>query len=315
MALAYPQGESEPTMVVSRPDDTPIDSQASYSRPSCAGLLTENEATSRAVLRFCPLCVFVHDLDGRILDVNRAGATQLGYSKDELLQLTVFDIYVIDREELEEERARMQWRGMRAGDELRMLCTHTRKDGSTYLADVRVTACQIKGRDLVLAYVADVTERQRIEEERVARMREAEEHARNIERKNIAMAELVGYAAAERERLERRIAANIADIILPLISAARLSKNQRLDAHLDLLERSLKGLVAFRMAKLDSFEFGLTRREIQVCELVRQGLSTKEIAGLLGISKRSVDTHRTRIRKKLGLPRSGAELAVFLQRL
>jgi len=45
----------------------------------------------------------------------------------------------------------------------------------------------------------------------------------------------------------------------------------------------------------------LTAREVQVLELVAEGHSTKEIAGLLGISYKTADSHRSRIMEKLGV--------------
>jgi DNA-binding CsgD family transcriptional regulator len=45
----------------------------------------------------------------------------------------------------------------------------------------------------------------------------------------------------------------------------------------------------------------LTPTELRVCALIRCDLSTKEIAQMLGTSIRTVDTHRTRVRKKLGM--------------
>lgn len=45
----------------------------------------------------------------------------------------------------------------------------------------------------------------------------------------------------------------------------------------------------------------LTAREIQVLELVGEGKSTKQIAGLLNISYKTADSHRSRIMEKLGV--------------
>ncbi len=45
----------------------------------------------------------------------------------------------------------------------------------------------------------------------------------------------------------------------------------------------------------------LTSREVQVLSLVANGHSTKEIAGLLGISYKTADSHRSRIMEKLGV--------------
>jgi PAS domain S-box-containing protein len=45
----------------------------------------------------------------------------------------------------------------------------------------------------------------------------------------------------------------------------------------------------------------LTSREVQVLALVADGHSTKEIAGLLNISYKTADSHRSRIMEKLGV--------------
>ena len=54
----------------------------------------------------------------------------------------------------------------------------------------------------------------------------------------------------------------------------------------------------------------LGRRERTVFELIGRGLATKEIAATLRISPKTVDTHRQRIRRKLGVP-SAARLAAL----
>ena len=45
----------------------------------------------------------------------------------------------------------------------------------------------------------------------------------------------------------------------------------------------------------------LTRRERQVFELIVQGLQNKEAARVLGVSPRTVEVHRGRIARKLGV--------------
>ncbi|MFO1381194.1 MAG: helix-turn-helix transcriptional regulator [Chitinivorax sp.] len=58
----------------------------------------------------------------------------------------------------------------------------------------------------------------------------------------------------------------------------------------------------------------LTAREQQVFSLVAQGLSTKEIARRFGISPRTVEIHRARVQRKLGV-NSLAELARLYDQL
>ena len=57
----------------------------------------------------------------------------------------------------------------------------------------------------------------------------------------------------------------------------------------------------------------LTFREHQICDMIRSGLSSKEIAEVLGVSDHTILCHRVRIRKKLGLRTGGPQLAEYLQ--
>ncbi|MDE7380513.1 MAG: LuxR C-terminal-related transcriptional regulator [Muribaculaceae bacterium] len=45
----------------------------------------------------------------------------------------------------------------------------------------------------------------------------------------------------------------------------------------------------------------LTRNDLRICSYLRMNMSTKEIASLMNISERSVESHRYRLRKRLGM--------------
>jgi DNA-binding CsgD family transcriptional regulator len=57
----------------------------------------------------------------------------------------------------------------------------------------------------------------------------------------------------------------------------------------------------------------LTPREIQVCNLIASGLTSKQIAGAMKVTVDAVYSHRLHIRKKLGLDLSGEPLATWLK--
>ena len=68
------------------------------------------------------------------------------------------------------------------------------------------------------------------------------------------------------------------------------------------------------MAKLLARFPDLNKNERKLCAYLRLGLSSKEIASLLNISLRSVETFRYRLRKKLGLEQ-GESMTDFFQHL
>jgi DNA-binding CsgD family transcriptional regulator len=51
-----------------------------------------------------------------------------------------------------------------------------------------------------------------------------------------------------------------------------------------------------------------TKREKEVIELLKQKKTSKQIANILFISKRTVEVHRLSIRKKLGFPKMYAQI-------
>jgi DNA-binding NarL/FixJ family response regulator len=55
--------------------------------------------------------------------------------------------------------------------------------------------------------------------------------------------------------------------------------------------------------------YGLTRRELEVLELLASGLTNPTIAERLHVTTRTVDTHVSRILRKLGVPTRAAATA------
>jgi len=108
---------------------------------------------------------------GRFLDVNESACLTLGYSRDELLALTVFDITMgVDRALFDSTRARMKKAGYAVLEVL-----HRRKDGTTFPVEVSLSPVTLE-REYLVAIVRDITERKRAEESH-ARLANAVEHA------------------------------------------------------------------------------------------------------------------------------------------
>jgi len=64
---------------------------------------------------------------------------------------------------------------------------------------------------------------------------------------------------------------------------------------------------------LSSSYYSLTPAEIAICNMIRNGLRTKEIARMRGISIATVNRHRENIRHKLEITNSNVNLATYLQ--
>ena len=66
----------------------------------------------REFLEEAPDAFFAHDMEGRISDVNRKACESLGYSREELLSMTVMDI----EQDFDMAAARAFWESARPGE-------------------------------------------------------------------------------------------------------------------------------------------------------------------------------------------------------
>ena len=113
---------------------------------------------------------------------------------------------------------------------------------------------------------------------------------------------------AERN-LARDVAANVELLIGPLLADMRSRcGDPALGADLRLLEERLSAIASPFLRSLSAANAGLSRREFEVASLIREGRSSKDIAGLLRVSEKAVDFHRMNIRRKLGILKTGESL-------
>jgi DNA-binding CsgD family transcriptional regulator len=61
--------------------------------------------------------------------------------------------------------------------------------------------------------------------------------------------------------------------------------------------------------------YWLTPREIEICNMVKSDITSKEISKLLNISPQTIVKHRKNIRKKLGISNKNINLTSFLHEL
>jgi len=108
----------------------------------------------------------------RFLDVNERACVELGYSREEFLSMTVFDIDPDDDENL---RARVQQQLRESGCAI-VERTHRRKDGTRFPVEVNLRRVRLD-RDYDVAVSRDITARKRTEE----RLREFERVVENLE--------------------------------------------------------------------------------------------------------------------------------------
>ncbi len=124
-------------------------------------VIQENEERYRALFDQSSDGIYLHDLDGSILDVNEAAVAQSGYSRDELLRMTIFDLH---HDSGDRDDILRQWHGWQPGQPLTVETVHRRRDGTVFPGEVRTGVVRIRDRDYILAILRDITDRRQAEE-------------------------------------------------------------------------------------------------------------------------------------------------------
>ncbi len=160
-----------------------------------------------------------------------------------------------------------------------------------------------------------------MKEERERHRDRSRELERKSERSATALSSLAGQVAEHdrllddlRERLAalRRTDRDVAPLIENILNELQ-QRNAAVEAW-SLFESNLRMLAPDFVGRLIDSSAPLTPAEVRIALLLRINLSNKEIGALLNISDRTVDTHRTNIRKKLGVER-GRNLVGLLRTL
>ena len=134
-----------------------------------------------------------------------------------------------------------------------------------------------------------------------------------LEESNVALRVLLEHREKDRQSLEENVLANVRKLIVPFLEELSYHKlDDRSKNLLEIVHQRLEEVVAPFLNRLTSMNRLLTPREIDVAAFIREGKTSKEIAGLLNISVSGVDFHRKMIRKKLGLTNEKSNLRSYL---
>lgn len=106
--------------------------------------------------------IYVHDLEGRFIDANRIAYERLGYTREELLSMTVMDIdapeYAVH---VPERIGTLKKKEVIVFESVRL-----RKDGSPIPLEITSQMISISGKPAVLSIARDITERRQMEEQK-----------------------------------------------------------------------------------------------------------------------------------------------------
>jgi PAS domain S-box-containing protein len=123
--------------------------------------LRRSESRFRTLFDSAGDAIFIHDLDGRFLQVNPMASERLGYSREELLQMTPVDIDAPEYGELVPRRIEE----LRQCESVLFETAHVRRDGTVIPIELSSRIIEYEEQPVVLSIARDITERKRAAEE------------------------------------------------------------------------------------------------------------------------------------------------------
>jgi len=123
---------------------------------------------------------------------------------------------------------------------------------------------------------------------------------------NASVRVLLERREEDAKAVGEKVLSNVRLLLIPFLdklNRTRLDPKQR--AYLDVLQSTLSEIISPFSRELSSKYVSLTPTEIQVANLVKEGKKSRQIAEMMELSKRTVESHRQSIREKLGLKGKG----------
>lgn len=255
--------------------------------------------------------------------VNSAFEKLLGYTHADLeAGLGLFELVAEkDREAFE----RLDQSLLAGGPTPRMMDVElVAKDGHLVSCEISTVMIQYHHRPAMLAIMRDMTERQlaavalqqahdELERRVQERTAQLQIKTKNLEEMNTALNVLLKKREKDKIQLEEKVLLNVKELILPFLDKLKNSGlNATQQTYRQIVAANIDDIVSPFVRTLSTTFLNLTPSEIQIANMVKQGLTTKEMAQVLNLSARTIESHRDNIRRKLGIKNKKANLRSHL---
>jgi len=134
-----------------------------------------------------------------------------------------------------------------------------------------------------------------------------------LQESNTALRMVLAQIEQEKQEIHRDIKMNVEKILMPILHALALQLPLIQRKYVEMLQTNLEEITSPFISQLSISYHSMTPTEIAICNMIRNGMRTKEIAEMRGVSEATINRHREKIRHKLKITNQDVNLATFLQ--
>jgi len=277
--------------------------------------LQKSEKNYRQLFNSIRDYILVSDTERTIIDCNNALLEGFGYKMEEILNEKTIKLYLSEKEYQE------MGHGLKKhidNSRFTSIVNFKKKSGEVFPGEINVFFLKNDENDTIgfIGIIRDITYRKRIQQSLRRANDELERRTAELEDTNTALKVLLKKRDKDNLELQENIFSNYELMITPFLRKLKThSDNQNQQNLLDIIETNLQEIVAPFAKSLSNPMMRLTSSEIQIATMIKQGYSNKEIATILNSSKRTIDTYRQNIRRKLNLKNEKINLKAYLTNL
>ncbi|MBI5267930.1 MAG: PAS domain S-box protein, partial [candidate division Zixibacteria bacterium] len=243
-----------------------------------------------------------------IVDVNPAFERMFGYSLEEAIGMSILALVAPESVPSVLSHVAEKSNDLYEG-------IGRRKDGSTFILQVNAREHKFRGRYVRVASVMDITAFREAEQKLVEAYRTIEADRTALQEKNAALREVLHQIDHSKQAIRQQIQGNIDRVALPTLHTLRQRLADSDQVLADLVEKCLADVSAPFINTVEQKFASLTSRELNICNMIRNDMSSKEIAKTLNTSEQTVIKQRKSIRRKMGIAKENINLAVYLKSL
>ena len=134
--------------------------------------LRESEEKYSNLFQHSNDAIFLHDLEGQIIDANQRVLEQFGYTRSEIVNLKISELHPTT----ELESSKKAFEELSQKGDIRFEISFKKKNGKIFLAEVSSSLVDVGGKQMIQGVVRDITVRVLTEK----RLKESEEKYRNM---------------------------------------------------------------------------------------------------------------------------------------
>ena len=267
----------------------------------------EQFTTLGQIVELAEVAIFIGDIDGRILQANQSAVRLAGYPQNELIGQHISCLFPPDHLNRQPLPC-----GLLKKDKITLLERQIKmKDGT--IIDVE-TNCQSLSNGHFRTFIRDISERKSAQKTLLAKQRDLQTSQILLKETNIALKVMLRESELDKKDFEEKVSTNLLGMVNPYLDKLKKTVlNDTQKNYLKIIEASLNNVVSPFVRTSVAVSLKLSPTEIRIANLLKQGMTSKQIAERLILSPQTIDKHRGNIRKKIGITNQKVNLRSLLE--